>query len=144
MKKHLALFVVAVAFGGHTTTAQQGAGLQLTVLSGRPDMVSGGDALIRVAVPGGAAPTVSVEGRDVSSAFRKAADADGYVGLVEGLSIGRNTVMARAGTASGQITLTNHPITGPITSGPQMTPFICTTEEVGLGAPLDASCSART
>jgi hypothetical protein len=38
----------------------------------------------------------------------------------------------------------NHPITGPIVSGPHLKPFICTTKESGLGEPLDENCSAAT
>ncbi|KKK90527.1 hypothetical protein LCGC14_2722100, partial [marine sediment metagenome] len=32
--------------------------------------------------------------------------------------------------------MTNHPITGPIFSGPQQQPFVCTTARAGLGQPL--------
>ena len=38
----------------------------------------------------------------------------------------------------------NHPITGPIISGPHQTPFVCQTEAAGLGHALDADCSAKT
>ena len=40
------------------------------------------------------------------------------------------------------LTVTNHPITGPILSGPHLTPFECSTEASGLGPALDANCSA--
>jgi hypothetical protein len=38
----------------------------------------------------------------------------------------------------------NHPITGPVFAGEHLTPFVCKTEESGLGKPLDADCSAAT
>src|SRR5262249_16709965 len=38
----------------------------------------------------------------------------------------------------------NHPLTGPVFSGPHQQPFICQTETNGLGAPLDANCSAKS
>ena len=40
--------------------------------------------------------------------------------------------------------LVNYPITGPILSGPHMTPYECRTKESGLGEPTDANCSAPT
>jgi hypothetical protein len=38
--------------------------------------------------------------------------------------------------------VTNHPTTGPILSGPHLTPYECSTEPSGLGPALDANCSA--
>ena len=40
------------------------------------------------------------------------------------------------------LTITNHPITGPILSGPHLTRYECSTEASGLGPALDANCSA--
>ncbi|WP_143677543.1 DUF6351 family protein, partial [Streptomyces scabiei] len=45
---------------------------QIRVLSNRADLVSGGDALVEVALPSGGTPEnvrVDVDGRDVTSAF---------------------------------------------------------------------------
>ena len=38
----------------------------------------------------------------------------------------------------------NHPITGPLFSGPQQQPFFCETTAFGLGSATDAACSAPT
>ena len=38
----------------------------------------------------------------------------------------------------------NHPVTGPVISGPHQTPFVCETEKAGLGRPTDADCSVPT
>jgi hypothetical protein len=51
-------------------------------------------------------------------------------------------IEARRGSASARLPLTNYPITGPIVSGPHLTPFVCHTVQSGLGDPLDENCSA--
>jgi hypothetical protein len=42
-----------------------------------------------------------------------------------------------------RLVVRNHPVTGPVISGPHQTPFRCETEEAGLGPALDDDCSAR-
>jgi hypothetical protein len=117
--------------------------LTITSLSSRPEFVSGGDVLIEVKT---AAPSqkvqVRVNGRDVSAAFHRDLSRGSFVGLVDGLRSGANTVTAKAGSENARLELTNHPITGPILSGEHLKPFVCMTEESGLGKPLDADCSA--
>jgi Tannase-like family of unknown function (DUF6351) len=117
---------------------------EITVLSGRADQVSGGDALVQVAVPRKVAPddvTISLDGSDVTDAFG-AGDDRTLVGLVEGLADGDNTLTVSAERGKGRVprarlTLTNHPIGGPIFSGPQQQPFVCTTARARFdGRPL--------
>ena len=106
----------------------------IAVLSGQPDQVSGGDALVSIDLPDLVAPAqtrVTLDGADISAAF--ADQGDGTVqGLVTGLDDGDN-VLAVEATSGGrrprpaQLTLVNHPIGGPIFSGPQQQPFVCTT-----------------
>ena len=115
--------------------------LTITVLSSRPDMVSGGNALVEIA-PAAEGVTVLVNGRDMTSSLRT--QGDRLVGLVEQLRDGTNTVEARSGSRRARLTLTNHPITGPILSGEHLKPFACRTVESGLGAPLDEHCSAAS
>jgi hypothetical protein len=43
-----------------------------------------------------------------------------------------------------RVTITNHPIGGPVFSGPQLQPWYCSTEADGLGPPADAQCNAPT
>ena len=119
----------------------QGA-LTISVLSSRPDMVSGGDALVQIAPANGGAATITLNGQDVTSAFKT--DNGRLVGLVENLRLGRNIVEARRGSRSARLELTNHPITGPILSGEHLKPFVCNTVQSGLGEPLDENCSAPT
>ena len=105
----------------------------IEVLSSARDQVSGGDALVAVHVPRGVDPSdvrITVGRVDVSSAF--APQGDELVGLVEGIPEGRSTLTV-ASTARGRkpapvhVRLTNHPISGPMFSGPQQQPFVCTT-----------------
>ncbi len=120
---------------------------EITVLSARPDQVSGGDALVQVAVPGNVAlddVTITLGGADVTDAFAAGDDDHTLVGLVGGLVQGDNTLTASAARQNGQanghsahLTLTNHPIGGPIFSGPQQQPFVCTTARARFdGRPL--------
>ena len=107
------------------------------VLSSRADQVSGGDALVRVEGPRGRLDDVRVlrNGSDVTDAF--AFDDGALVGLVDGLRLGRNRISVydrRRRVASAR--LKNHPIEGPIFSGPHQRPFVCKTIQAGLGEPL--------
>ena len=109
--------------------AGSGAGLEIKVLSNRADLVSGGDALVEVVLPQAAAADdlrVDVDGRDVSSSFKQRVDSR-VVGLVTGLKDGANVVTARVGRTGARLTITNHPIGGPIFSGQQVQPWVCAT-----------------
>jgi hypothetical protein len=100
--------------------------VSLTVLSGRADLVSAGDALLGVAVPAGASGLrVDVNGRDVTRAFRAGPDHQ-LRGLVTGLRLGASTVTARVADGRGaRLTVTNHPAGGPVFAGPQIQPWAC-------------------
>jgi hypothetical protein len=99
--------------------------VRIEVLSGRGDLVTGGDALVRVVLPAGATAQglrVDDDGRDVTAAFK-----GGLEGLVSGLSLGPNVLRAVLPDGRGaRITLTNAPIGGPVFSGPQIQPWGCT------------------
>ncbi len=122
--------------------------LGITVLSTRPDMVTGGDALVRIDSTGIALGAVRVvlNNEDISDAFTLLPGNEGLQGLIGGMQEGENTLVAMdgAGTTRTQITLINHSLTGPVVSGPHLRPFVCTTEEAGLGAALDDDCTAVT
>jgi hypothetical protein len=147
-----ALCAAAIVPAMFTTTADaRQAGPQLRVLSSRPDLVSGGDALVRVDPPAGAAAAalkVSVNGADVTSALK--AERGGLVGVVRALTNGSNTLTVTGGGRTSSLTLVNHPVNGPLISSPQEQPFVCMTERFKLlsggtlGKPLDADCSIAT
>jgi hypothetical protein len=121
------------------------------VLSSKPELVSGGDALVGVTL-GDPADTlqVTLNGTDVSGAFlADPANSNRRIGLVSGIVNGANTLVAAAAGASTNLSLTGYPLTGPMISGPHENPYICTTETFNLpdgttlGAPLDANCSVQ-
>jgi len=92
------------------------AGLKIDVVSNRADLVSGGDALVAVSAPA----RVFRNGTDVTNAFATRPDGR-FEGLVTGLRNGANTLTAKRPDGSGAtLTITSHPIGGPVFSGPQM------------------------
>lgn len=115
--------------------------VEIRVLSGRADMVTGGTALVEAT----ASPekfSATLNGEDISKSFHPADRV--MIARVEGLKNGRNVLEVKSARGSAKIELTNYPITGPVFSGPHQKPFVCQTEQAGLGAPLDQDCSAKT
>lgn len=111
------------------------------VLSNRPDLVSGGNVLVEIEFPAGSkdvSANVKLGDRDVSSAFARRENGR-YMGLVEDMSVGRNVLSVKlASGATSSVTIQNHPISGPVFSGPQLMPWPCQP-----GA-LDAQCNRPT
>jgi hypothetical protein len=113
--------------------------VQVRTLSSRADLVSGGDALVEIAVPAGtdvAKVKVSAGGGDVTGAFTEGGP--GLRGLVTGLPLGDSTITAivpRAGVA--RLEVRNAPQGGPLFSGPLIQPWTCTN-----GSP-NADCSTE-
>ncbi len=117
---------------------------ELLTLSTLPDAVTGGDVLVALRGLGASDSfTVTRNGQDVSTAFHRLENGEIH-GLVTGLNEGENTLVASSKGRSATLTIKNHPIAGPVISGPHQTPFICRTEDAGLGAPLDENCSVET
>jgi Tannase-like family of unknown function (DUF6351) len=145
-----ATVVAGCTEGGDSIGGEGGeGGLTVEVVSSRPEHVSGGDALVAVSVPDGvdaADVTVEAAGEEVTDAF--AADPDDparLVGLVDGLADGDSEITAVAGDESASITVTGHPITGPLFSGEQLPLYACTTESFGLAPATPADgCAAPT
>ncbi len=132
------LFLCGV-FGGVQAWSQE---LSVEVLSSFPELVTGGDALVKVS-PTSAAPTVTVGGTEVSQSW--VADGNGgWIGLVDGLSNGDNELAVSSAGMEATLTLSNHPINGTLFAGPQQTPFVCENEAHGLAAATDESCAAPT
>jgi len=117
-----------------------------TVSNPRPELISGGAVLVRVSVPGDARPDrvrVVANGHDVTSAFRVEPD-HSLLGLVTGLREGRNELSASDGRHHAELRVRDHPITGPVFSGPQQVPFFCQTTAFGLAPAVQPLCSAPT
>lgn len=106
-------------------------------LSSRPTVVSGGDVLLQVDVPAGSDParvSVRLNGTDVTAKFQARAGENALIGLIDKsdpryeLRLGSNSVEADYdGVKGGELALTNHPVSGPIFSGPHERPFVCET-----------------
>lgn len=98
------------------------------VLSNRSDLVSGGDALVEVISPEGISPnalSITLNGVDISNAFSTAVDGR-FLGLVEGLALGDNVILASANGVTSQPTeIKNHPHGGSVLAGPQLQPWTC-------------------
>jgi hypothetical protein len=140
---------VAADYFNQSTPALKKGQIELRTVSTLPEAVTGGQVLIEVR---GLSSTDTLRvlrnGRKAkvkvttpSSGVRRA--------LLSGLRDGSNTVVAQARRGKkparvATLTVVNHPISGPVLSGPHQTPFFCETEAAGLGKPLDANCSVKT
>lgn len=119
----------------------------LRVVSSQPDQVSGGDARIAHDTPRGHLYSLYFLNGRLTSLDRIQRSAGRVEGLITGLDLGENTlnvfhVVLRGGIAAipgGELTLVNHPITGPMFSGPHQQPFVCTvTSEFGIQPLVDS------
>jgi len=146
----LAIALLLLAFASHDAgaAARQVSGkFVLQSISSRPEAVSGGSVLVRLTVPAGATWTARVNNRDLTSLFRKVGSADSvaYLALLDRLESGVNLLEVRgSGIPTATLKIVNHPLSGPIFSGPQEQPFICQTEANGLGPASNADCFAPT
>jgi hypothetical protein len=151
-----ALLAVALVTGiaGCDGDGSETANFQINTLSAKPELVSGGDVLVEVTYRTSLASSsvhVELNGQDVTPAFAEVQPGT-LRGLVTGLTTDATAADGVANSLSAtrtddtsdrvEITVMNHPITGPILSGPHLTPYECRTVENGLGAALDADCSA--
>jgi hypothetical protein len=115
------------------------------VVSSAAHQVTGGDARLHIDVPRTVPPhqvDVLVNGVQQRHRFTEVPGTRRLTGVIDGLALGANTVRVNAnGQGKGRpspvtLTLTNHPITGPVFSGPHQYPFVCTTMTHGLGQPI--------
>ncbi|HSE37207.1 MAG TPA: DUF6351 family protein [Blastocatellia bacterium] len=154
-----AIGVLAIVFSCISLSpaiAQTPAPLEIRTLSSRPDLISGGDALVEVKLPEGVSLSqikLTLNGKDVTNQLNDSGDTRSVRGVIGGMRVGENTLRAVVKPSSNtrvlagralqtSLKVTNYPITGPILSGPHLTPYECRTVESGLGQPLDSNCSA--
>jgi Tannase-like family of unknown function (DUF6351) len=101
---------------------------RMNVLSNRADLVSGGDALVRVVLPRGVRPKrlkLTAGHRNVTRVLRRTGRRR-LDGNVRGLHVGRNALVARIKRGSAaRLVVTNHRIGGPVFAGPQIQPWTC-------------------
>lgn len=109
--------------------------VELRVLSSSPSYVSGGDARIEVRAASNLHEKIQLylNGRPIPVALRS--QGDRLEGVISGLVEGRNLleVFVKGHWSRDAVELTNYPITGPLFSGPQQQPFVCTTTQSAVG-----------
>jgi hypothetical protein len=142
----LAMVPALAIIAASAQSQSEDARLTLTVVSGRPDLIIGGDALIRIA--GGGAwsnPALTVNGKPATVAnIARVGPGSAVMGLITGLPVGKSTLAVMTPQSSVSLDLMNHPIAGPVFSGPHQKPFVCQTESWKLGPPQDENCTAPT
>ena len=140
MKRMFRQFLVLAAGGLIATQAL--AALGLRVLSSPAQYVSGGDARIEISAPAAQHADVQLRLNGALVSVPLVASGDTLQGVVTGLVNGRNRLEARLAAERRTLVLTNHPITGPMFSGPKQMPFVCTTIQGAVGRqPLVDSAS---
>jgi hypothetical protein len=124
--------------GGAASTGVPTAVARLKLLSSRPEYVSGGDARIAVHAPPALLGQLELwlNGQPIQPALQDSAD--GLEGVVVGMVVGQNTLELRQPDGKGHVlhdslVMSNHPITGPLFSGKQQRPFVCTTIQGAVG-----------
>ncbi len=162
--------LVAAAIPAAETSAHQGPASHdpkptefvIEVLSSPADQISGGDARISIEVPKGVSlrrVRATLDGTDVTDVFKK----DGrrrLEGVITGLPIGESELVVntkkrrrlnwwdKGHRPTARMTLTNHALSGPMFSGPQQQPFLCSTDghraNAELGPPIDENCGVDT
>ena len=138
MRRAVGCVVVALALVSPSAALAHRGAPRIVVLSNRADLISGGNALVAVR-PSSA--RVTLNGADVTSQL--SARRGRLVGVISGLVNGRNRLVAHTRRGrSARITITNHPIGGPVFAGPQVQPWICNNAKVGFPAAQDAQCDA--
>ena len=104
----------------------------IKTLSNRADLVSGGSVLVEITIPASrtASPLrVDVDGVEVTTSFT-AQGGGRFLGVVKGLKNGANVITARAIDGNygiAKLTITNHPIGGPVLFSAQAGPWVCAT-----------------
>src|SRR3954454_19929212 len=131
------LAAVAMVLPG-SALARTSVAPKISVLSSRADAISGGSAMVRVdfsTARDRARARVLLGKRSVKRQLQRTSPRQ-LTGVITGLKRGANrlSVILRSGRGA-RLTLTDHPIGGPVLAGPQLQPWTC---EKGA---LDAQCN---
>ena len=88
---------------------------------------------------------ITSDGQDVTSSFHVQSDGS-LLGLVTGLTIGRNRLVAsaRQTVRASSLDVIDHSINGPVFSGKQQLPYLCQTTSFGLAPSSPPDCFAPT
>ncbi len=139
---------VTADFFSKRTPPLAGGQVELATISAMAKAVTGGDVLVAVrGLRDGDVVSLARNGKNVSGALGAPVGNERRA-LVEGLKKGTNKLVAkvRRGKLHRRVALqvVNHPVTGPVMSGPHQKPFYCETERSGLGKAIDDHCSIKT
>jgi len=113
-----------------------------TVSNPDPRLVSGGEVLVLVTGAGASRVQVTENGHAVSGFVPQPGGS--LLGLVTGLRQGSNRIAATSRAQRAELTVIDHPISGPVFSGSQQTPFYCQTTAFGLAPSSPPLCAAPT
>ncbi len=139
----------------------------IEVLSSPPDLISAGTARINIEYPWFASSrhlNVELDGVDVTDSFERQRGITtswphrswnrSLQGVVTDLPVGESELRVSLSGWLGRllrpesVTLTNHPSSGPMFSGPQQEPFLCSDDgdrgNAELGPPIDDDCATDT
>src|SRR4029077_1589993 len=116
----------------------------------RPSLVSGDRVRVEVrGLSAGDTLKVSRDGQSTTAGFAPLTTHPGTVdGVVTGLHLGANTLVAtvtgRSGVRTATLVVDDHPTDGPVISGAHEEPFICETVPSGMGPATTPDCDAPT
>src|SRR5687767_8799566 len=136
LKAVCSMFAVAMVALAPIASDAAGKAVELRVLSSPAQYVSGGDARIEIRVAPGLPRNVQLylNGRRLQVPLKDHGEYH-IQGMISGLVEGENRLDAliKGRAERDSIKLINHPIAGPMFSGPQQHPFVCTTTQSGVG-----------
>lgn len=132
MKPVLKLAAPACALAAVLSACSGGGGLEpfmtIETVGNRADLISGGDALVRVRLPRDVGPEdarLEVNGEAIDTPLRPAPDGVGYLALIDGMAEGANQVRVTAQDRTVALDILSHPNGGPVFSGEQIQPWTC-------------------
>jgi Tannase-like family of unknown function (DUF6351) len=106
--------------------------LAIEAVSNRPHLISGNNVLVEISSSTTADRLqLQVDGRPVAASLVAVESNDGsnrYQTLLEDLDQGISTISVAAGDSSADLQVVNYPISGPIFSGEQQSPYFCLSE----------------
>ena len=141
------IVAAGTALSTHAKTSESG--VAINVLSGPPEYVTGGAALVEIQLRSNRPPfslsaiQAKVNGRPVAKGVFDVRYDGRIYGVLSGLAVGDNILDVQTPVGAAQITLTNHPKTNGVLIAP-FEPIICRTTPYGLEPPTTADCDAAT
>lgn len=133
MWSYAAVGMVILAATAANAWAKAPQDFTIRTLSSHSDLVTGGDALVRVDVPASVPieqVSVRLNGAEITAGFHFDVVDRTLTGLVTGLGFGMNRLVVHSKghgkeQARAKLTLTNYPKEGPVFSGAHQEPFAC-------------------